>query len=98
MYFLILKTELKLIKIRVPINVLRYRRGQVNIKPSICTPLMIEMKQAKWKAQWIATFMLSGETKADAEHAYQVLYGNQSIDIYKDPVDDAKGICGTLRE
>lgn len=68
----------------------------MKIKSSICTPLMMELRKVEWKKQWIETYMLAGEVKADAEHAYEVLYGNQSIDIHKDPIEDAKSISGVI--
>ncbi|MNR76010.1 hypothetical protein D3C72_66630 [compost metagenome] len=63
---------------------------------SICTRQAIAIRELEWKRQWIETFLLSGASLDEAEQAFQVCYGNQPINIYRDPIDDAKGISGMI--
>lgn len=50
--------------------------------------------QAQWKLQWIGVFLEAGIDRAIAENAFQVYYGNQEIDIFTDPIGEAKALCG----
>ncbi|MNR76012.1 hypothetical protein D3C72_66650 [compost metagenome] len=67
-------------------------------RPSISTRQAMAGQQMAWKRLWIETFIESGVSTDEAEHAFEVCYGNQQINVFRDPVDDAKGISGMLRQ
>jgi hypothetical protein len=50
--------------------------------------------QAQWKKQWIAVFLEAGIEREVAENAFEVYYGNQEINIFTDPIGEAKALCG----
>lgn len=50
--------------------------------------------QAQWKKQWIGVFLEAGIDRESAENAFEVYYGNQEIDILKDPINEATVLCG----
>lgn len=50
-------------------------------------------RQAKWKLQWIAVLIENGIDREEAEQAFNVYYGNQEVDIFKDPIEEASTLC-----
>jgi len=47
------------------------------------------MTDAIWKKLWMLTLVAYNVEAAQARQAFDVLYGNQAIDLYKDPISDA---------
>jgi hypothetical protein len=47
------------------------------------------MTDEEWRGQWTATLVDNGIDKREAEKAFSVFYGNQSIDASIDPKSDA---------
>jgi len=47
------------------------------------------MTEATWHRLWQLTLLANGFTVREAHHAFYVLYGNQPVDLAKDPIADA---------
>ena len=47
------------------------------------------MTEATWHRLWQLTLLANGFTVWEAHHAFYVLYGNQPVDLAKDPITDA---------
>lgn len=46
------------------------------------------------KKQRIGVFPEAGIDREVAENAFEVYYGNQEINIFTDPIGEAKALCG----
>jgi hypothetical protein len=47
------------------------------------------MTHATWQRLWILVLLANGYTPQEAHHIFDVLYGNQTMDLNKDPIADA---------
>jgi hypothetical protein len=47
------------------------------------------MTDTIWKKLWLLALVANDMEPADADHMFNVLYGNQTIDLNKDPISDA---------
>lgn len=61
-----------------------------------CTTRSLTLKtgQEQWKRQWIGVFLEAGIDRDVAENAFEVYYGNQEVNIFTDPISEAKALCG----
>jgi hypothetical protein len=47
------------------------------------------MSESEWHRIWVLVLVEGGIALRDAHHAFFVCYGNQLIDLNKDPIFDA---------
>jgi hypothetical protein len=54
------------------------------------------MDEQKWHDTWIATLIGNGFSQRQAHHIFFVCYGNQTLDLSKDPIADASMFVPTV--